>query len=83
MDQPGEWDNPYLTMNYEYEGLTAAGIRFILAHAKKLRAIAEATYKSDAVDAELLARMGWPEGPIVMLGDDLKMDIGAARALGC
>lgn len=40
-----------------YEGLAAAGIRFTLAHAKKLRAIAEATYKADAIDAELLARM--------------------------
>jgi transposase len=40
-----------------YEGLTAAGIQFTLAHAKKLRAIAEATYKADAIDAELLARM--------------------------
>lgn len=37
--------------------LTDAGIGFVLAYAKKLRAIAEATYKSDEVDAELLARM--------------------------
>lgn len=39
------------------EVLSAAGVRFILAHAKRLRIIAEANYKRDAVDAELLARM--------------------------
>ena len=39
------------------EVLSAAGVRFVLAHAKRLRAIAEADYKRDAVDAELLARM--------------------------
>jgi transposase len=32
-------------------------VRFVLAHARRLRAIAEATYKSDDIDAELLARM--------------------------
>ena len=37
--------------------LVPAGIRFQLAHAKKLRAIAESAQKSDPVDAELLARM--------------------------
>jgi transposase len=37
--------------------LSAAGVRFVLAHARRLRAIAEATYKSDDIDAELLARM--------------------------
>ena len=39
------------------EVLTAAGVRFVLAHARRLRAIAEANYKRDALDAELLARM--------------------------
>lgn len=33
------------------------GIGFVLAHAKRLRAIAESNYKSDKLDAELLARM--------------------------
>lgn len=37
--------------------LSKADIGFVLAHAKRLRAIAEASYKCDAVDAELLARM--------------------------
>lgn len=37
--------------------LQAAEVTFVLAHAKRLRAIAEATYKSDDIDAELLARM--------------------------
>jgi transposase len=37
--------------------LTGAGIRFVLAHARRLRAIAEANYKRDDIDAELLARM--------------------------
>ena len=37
--------------------LSQAKIGVVLAHARRLRAIAEATYKSDAIDAELLARM--------------------------
>jgi FMN phosphatase YigB (HAD superfamily) len=32
--------------------------------------------------AELLGRMGWPEGGIVMVGDSLKHDAPAARGLG-
>ncbi|MGH7443982.1 MAG: IS110 family transposase [Longimicrobiales bacterium] len=40
-----------------YEVLTQTGIRFVLAYAKRLRAIAEANYKRDEIDAELLARM--------------------------
>ena len=39
------------------EVLTGAGIHFVLAHARRLRAIAEANYKRDDIDAELLARM--------------------------
>lgn len=37
--------------------LVGHGHRFVLAHAKKLRVIAEANYKRDEVDSELLARM--------------------------
>jgi transposase len=40
-----------------HEVLTRAGVRFVLAHARRLRAIAEANYKRDEIDAELLARM--------------------------
>jgi transposase len=40
-----------------YDLLVPAGIGFHLAHAKRLRAIATAPQKSDAVDARLLARM--------------------------
>jgi transposase len=40
-----------------HEVLTTAGVRFVLAHARRLRAIAEANYKRDDIDAELLARM--------------------------
>jgi FMN phosphatase YigB (HAD superfamily) len=32
--------------------------------------------------AELLAVMGWPEGPAIMVGDDLENDILCAQALG-
>lgn len=39
------------------EVLGGAGIHFVLAHARRLRAIAEANYKRDEIDAELLARM--------------------------
>src|SRR5919106_2082465 len=40
-----------------YDLLVPAGIGFHLAHAKRLRAIATAPQKTDAVDARLLARM--------------------------
>lgn len=33
------------------------GIEFVLAHASRVRAIADSTYKFDEIDAELLARM--------------------------
>lgn len=32
--------------------------------------------------AELLGRLGWPEGPVLMVGDDLQNDISGARRLG-
>ncbi len=32
--------------------------------------------------AEVLARLGWPEGPVVMVGNDLYRDIAASRKLG-
>jgi hypothetical protein len=32
--------------------------------------------------AEILARLGWPEGPVVMVGNDLHRDIAASRKLG-
>jgi transposase len=37
--------------------LVGHGFGFVLAHAKKLRAISEANYKRDEIDAELLARV--------------------------
>lgn len=40
-----------------HEVLSGAGVHFVLAHARRLRAIAEATYKRDDIDAALLARM--------------------------
>jgi transposase len=40
-----------------HELLEGAGVHFVLAHARRLRAIAEANYKRDDIDAELLARM--------------------------
>jgi transposase len=40
-----------------HELLSGAGVHFVLAHARRLRAIAEANYKRDDIDAELLARM--------------------------
>jgi FMN phosphatase YigB (HAD superfamily) len=32
--------------------------------------------------AEILARMGWPEGPVLMIGDDMELDIEPANQLG-
>jgi HAD superfamily hydrolase (TIGR01549 family) len=40
------------------------------------------TKPSPAYFAEFLARLGWPEGPVLMVGDDLEMDIQAAGQLG-
>ena len=40
-----------------FDRLEDRGIHFVLAHAKRLRVIAESNYKSDDIDAELLARM--------------------------
>jgi len=40
-----------------HEVLTGAGVQFVLAHARRLRAIADANYKRDEIDAALLARM--------------------------
>jgi transposase len=40
-----------------YDLLDGVVTRFVLAHPKKLRAIAESSYKTDAIDATLLARM--------------------------
>jgi len=40
-----------------FDLLERPGIHVVLAHAKRLRAIADSTYKRDEVDAELLARM--------------------------
>ena len=40
-----------------HELLSGAGVQFVLAHARRLRAIAEANDKRDDIDAELLARM--------------------------
>lgn len=31
---------------------------------------------------EILARLGWPEGPVIMVGDDLQNDIEPARRVG-
>lgn len=31
---------------------------------------------------EILARLGWPDGPVVMVGDDLDQDIYPARSIG-
>ncbi len=40
-----------------YNRLESTDVHVILAHPKKLRAIAESNCKTDAIDAELLARM--------------------------
>jgi len=32
--------------------------------------------------AEVLGRMGWPEGPVLVVGDDIKRDLLAGSALG-
>jgi len=32
--------------------------------------------------AEILGRMGWPEGPVLMVGDDVKRDLPGSRTLG-
>jgi FMN phosphatase YigB (HAD superfamily) len=32
--------------------------------------------------AETLSKLGWPEGPVVMVGDDFNLDIAPARKMG-
>jgi FMN phosphatase YigB (HAD superfamily) len=32
--------------------------------------------------AEMLGQLGWPEGPVLMIGNDMDRDLGPARALG-
>jgi beta-phosphoglucomutase-like phosphatase (HAD superfamily) len=32
--------------------------------------------------AEVLGRLGWPDRPVVVIGDDIELDISAARQLG-
>lgn len=50
VEASGSW--PWL-----YDRLESPKVHVVLAHPKKLRAIAESNYKTDAIDAELLARM--------------------------
>jgi FMN phosphatase YigB (HAD superfamily) len=38
--------------------------------------------KSPAYYAEVMARLGWPEDPVLMVGDDLERDINPARVMG-
>jgi FMN phosphatase YigB (HAD superfamily) len=38
--------------------------------------------KSPAYYAEILARLGWPEDPVVMVGNDVDMDLVPAKAVG-
>jgi len=38
--------------------------------------------KSPAYYAEVMARLGWPEDPVVMVGDDFERDINPARQVG-
>ena len=40
-----------------YDRLEGPDVHVVVAHPKKLRAIAESNYKTDAIDADLLARM--------------------------
>lgn len=32
--------------------------------------------------AEVLGRMGWPEGPVIMVGDDIERDLAGSNTLG-
>jgi FMN phosphatase YigB (HAD superfamily) len=38
--------------------------------------------KSPAYYGEVMARLGWPDEPVLMVGDDLHLDVMAARAAG-
>lgn len=40
------------------------------------------TKTHSAYYAEVLGRMGWPEGPVLMVGNDLERDIAPAKKLG-
>jgi HAD superfamily hydrolase (TIGR01549 family) len=40
------------------------------------------TKPNPAYFAEVLGRLGWPDGPVLLVGDDLKNDIAGSRKLG-
>lgn len=40
------------------------------------------TKSHPAYYAELLGRLGWPDGPVLMVGNDLERDLACAQALG-
>jgi len=63
----------------EWAGLPADQYRFTLVTSFENFHFAK---PQPAYYAEILARLGWPEGPVVMVGDDLGRDIAASRKLG-
>lgn len=61
-----------------WAGLPAEEYPFVLLSANESFHFA----KSPAFYAELMGRLGWPDGPVLMAGDDLQLDVVPARALG-
>ncbi|HSQ16715.1 MAG TPA: DinB family protein [Anaerolineales bacterium] len=62
-----------------WAGLPAEQVPFALIPSYETFHLAK---PNPAYMAELLAQLGWPEGPVLMVGDDPRLDIEAARQLG-
>ena len=62
-----------------WAGLSPESVPFVLIPSYETFHFAK---PNPAYYAEFLAQCGWPEGPVVMVGDDPEMDIEPARSLG-
>jgi FMN phosphatase YigB (HAD superfamily) len=76
--------NPYFPLKAVHHRMRWAG----LAPEKYPFALVSAyerfhfTKETDAYFAEFLGQLGWPEGPVVMVGNDLNMDLLPAQRAG-
>jgi isoleucyl-tRNA synthetase len=76
----GDWDNPYLTMNYEYEGLTAAELAKFAHNGGLYRGKKPVHWCSSCVTALAEAEVEYADhtSPSIYVKFELKDDISAA-----
>lgn len=68
-----------ITQRLEWAGLSPEEFQFSIIPSYESYHF---TKPNPAFFAETLSRLGWPEGPIVMVGDDFNYDISAAWKMG-